>query len=88
MTEFVKIIVTALAILFVHATTWEGMINAWLPRLAGRLPLFIRKPLYLCPICMTSIWGITLWFNPIVEITYLFAIGGVMVLLTQILPEQ
>ncbi len=86
--ELQKIVIVALAIVFVHATTWEGMINAWLPRVFSGKPLWMRKPLYMCTICMTSIWGTALWFNPIVEITYLFAVGGIMVLLSNFLPDD
>lgn len=83
-----QVLLAALAIVFIHSTTWDGMINAWLRRLLYRAPIWIRKPLYLCPICMTSFWGTLLWLQPFDFITYLFAVGGILTLISPLIPEE
>lgn len=41
----------------------EGMLLGWLGDFFHKtLPVFIQKPLYDCPPCMSSIWGTTIWF--------------------------
>ena len=51
-------ILIAFAVLFLNATTWEGQIFEdvanWLDT---KLPEWISKPLYGCPICMSFWWG-------------------------------
>jgi len=74
------------AVLFIHATTWEGQIwedvGNWLDR---KLPEWISKPLYGCPICM-SFWygGIILflfgWQFNVMFVLTVFAAGGVSVI--------
>jgi hypothetical protein len=44
-------------IIFINATTWKGMIFNKLTKKLKNLPVFIRKPLIECPICMTPWWG-------------------------------
>lgn len=83
-----QVLLTALAIVFIHSTTWDGMINAWMRKELYRAPIWIRKPLYLCPICMTSFWGTALWFQPFDFITYLFAVGGILTLISPLIPEE
>lgn len=36
----------------------DGMALHSLARLWMRLPAFVQKPLWMCPICMVSAWGI------------------------------
>ena len=51
-------ILIAFAVLFLNATTWEGQIFEdvanWLDT---KLPEWISKPLYGCPICMSFWYG-------------------------------
>ena len=51
-------VLIAFAVLFLNATTWEGMIFEdvanWLDT---KLPEWISKPLYGCPICMAVWYG-------------------------------
>ena len=51
------IIINSLMIAGIHVLLWPGMIFAWMRKYLKHLPLFIRKPLFECMICMASIWG-------------------------------
>lgn len=70
-------------VLFIHATTWEGMINGWVSNLCDNWPEWIKKPLYDCPICMCPWWGsLILYFmgshiGVLEWILTVFAAGGV-----------
>lgn len=75
---FIKAISVALMILFIHASTWPGMIMSWVRKALYSLPLWLKKPLYQCPICMTSIWGVVLWFMDVAFIQYLLVVGGII----------
>ncbi len=75
-------ILIAFACLFINSTTWEGMIFEdvanWLDT---KLPEWISKPLYGCPICMSF------WYGSVFYIIYkgveiemlliVFAAGGI-----------
>jgi hypothetical protein len=79
------------AVLFIHATTWEGQIwedvGNWLDR---KLPEWLSKPLYGCPICMSFWWGFVIvcllqgfkvaYYNGIENSIIVFAAGGVSVI--------
>src|SRR5688572_7238366 len=52
--------IIAMIVLFLHATTWEGMIFDGIKNF--NIPGWIRKPLYSCPICMTPWWGTLLYW--------------------------
>jgi hypothetical protein len=56
-------ILIAFAVLFIHTTTTEGHIFEdvanWLDT---KLPDWIIKPLYGCPICMSPHWGLGILF--------------------------
>ena len=47
----------SLLIAGVHVLFWPGMILSSLTKYLIRLPLLVRKPLFECLICMSSIWG-------------------------------
>ena len=47
----------AFIIQFLHACTWEGMIFRGIAERLWTLPIWIKKPLFGCPICMTPWWG-------------------------------
>lgn len=57
----------AFIILFLHATTWEGMIFENLYEKTYKWPTWLKKVLFDCPICMAPwvgslllvIWGIS-----------------------------
>jgi hypothetical protein len=59
------IIISSLAIIGLHVAMWDGMILN-IVRQALELATFrapwLRKPLYACPPCMTSIYGSIIWF--------------------------
>lgn len=55
-------ILIAFAVLFLNATTWEGMIfEDWANKSDENIPEWLSKPLYGCPICM-SFWYGTLFY--------------------------
>jgi hypothetical protein len=75
-------VLIAFAVLFIHTTTNEGHIFEdvanWLDT---KLPEWIIKPLYGCPICMSPHWGLLLYvmyvyFN-LEIVVMLFAAGGI-----------
>ena len=79
-----EIITTSFAIAAIHyMIAWEGMVLFPLKKYLERLPVIIRKPLYECLFCMSSIWGITILYFihklpiDLHFIYYLFAIAGV-----------
>jgi hypothetical protein len=37
---------------------WDGMVLNWTKQYLERLPVLIRKPLFECLICMSSLWSI------------------------------
>lgn len=83
-----QIITTSLAIAAIHyMIAWEGMFLFPLKKHLLRLPLLIRKPLFECLFCMSSIWGTAslffvfkLQFNEYF-IFNLFAIAGMNLLI-------
>ena len=82
------ILITSLAIAALHyMIVWEGMILYPLKKHLQKLPLLIRKPLFECLFCMSSIWGTAslffvfkLQFNEYF-IFNLFAIAGMNLLI-------
>jgi hypothetical protein len=49
----------SLAGIGIHASTWRGMIfHRPSQYLKGKLPKWIHKPLFSCPICMSSVWSV------------------------------
>lgn len=51
----------SLITLFIHATTWDGLINDWVKKIIDP-DAFWAKPLYGCPICMTPYYGTIIYF--------------------------
>jgi hypothetical protein len=71
-----------------------GMIFAGLRPLLEKIPYtFIRKPLFECIICMTSIWGTAAWFffwkMPLSTdlILYLLITVGIMTVISYYIGE-
>ena len=48
-----------------HVAQEDGMVLHFLTKLWGKLPTFLHKPLFTCPICMVSAWGMpaALWMG-------------------------
>lgn len=73
-------LITSLSIIMIHASTKEGMIASFVPRLLNVLPWWIKKPLFECPVCMCSIWGtLAFLFFPFLPIHYplfILSVGG------------
>lgn len=82
------VIITSLAVAALHyMIIWEGMFLYALKKYLQRLPRLIRKPLFECLFCMSSIWGTAslffvfkLQFNEYF-IFNLFAIAGMNLLI-------
>lgn len=51
----------SMSVLFIHATTWDGMIMDWIKKIFNP-DWYICKPLYTCPICMTPWWGSLIYY--------------------------
>ena len=80
------IVKAALAIVFIWSTMKQGMINGWVVRLLWNAPVWIKKPLFGCLTCMTSVWGSALFFvfskeySILAFVGFLLPLGGVMYL--------
>lgn len=90
-----RILIIALTVLFIHITTWKGMINEWFLNLSRPWPEWIRKPLLSCPICMTPWWGALLFLIGAVQfvsildsIIVLFAAGGLNAVLIYVISSD
>lgn len=93
MIEFAVII--AFAVIFLHALTWPGMILQKVPVWCWDLPVWIKKPLYSCPICMTPWWGSLIlvviclcvgsWFSLLAWLLIITTAGGINVVLSSII---
>ncbi|MBK7885140.1 MAG: hypothetical protein IPJ81_16145 [Chitinophagaceae bacterium] len=92
-------LIIALVVLFIHVTTWEGMINEWVGRVFWDAPSWLKKPLFDCPICMAPWWGALIiiigeWFGAwpcygfFKEIIMLFAAGGINTVLIYIISSD
>jgi hypothetical protein len=58
-------VLIAFAVLFINSTTWEGMIFEDVANyLDTKLPEWLSKPLYACPICMSF------WYGSIMYLIY------------------
>lgn len=71
-----------------HITTKEGEINHWVDKLLWSLPEWIKKPLYDCPTCMSSVhstyiyWTYHYWIGEInyqtalIYVVYVFGLAA------------
>lgn len=91
--------IIALTILFLHACTREGMIFSFIPEFFWNAPVWIKKPLYDCPVCMAPWWGsvIIFFYYPVLfgdwpdGFTWLILIavsGGINVVLASLITEE
>lgn len=90
------ILITSLKILGIHVSCWQGMIlgadKGWMKIFNVRaqlhfLPEWIKKPLYMCVICMASVWGTFFWLMDgryicIDTLWFILAIAGINSLLS------
>jgi|LakMenEpi03Aug12_release.lakeMendotaPanAssembly.Ray.scaffolds.fasta_scaffold27346_10 hypothetical protein len=86
MSLYHALVLNSLVIIGVHLLTRVGMLLY--PFVNDDWHEYIRKPLYDCPPCMASVWGIAGWFYfaPDVNIIiYLLALCGLNGLLSAII---
>lgn len=88
-----KALIIALGVFFLHATTWEGMLNEWVNRAAFRFPAWLKKILYDCPVCMAPWYGAALMLSGVLRVDsltegalILAAAGGVNAVLIFFIP--
>jgi hypothetical protein len=78
--HLIYIVLMALVATGAHIVQEDGMILHPLAKLLGQLPAFLHKPLFTCPVCMVSVWGIpaALYFgaHPDYIVPYLLASAG------------
>lgn len=69
----------SLIVLFIHATTWEGMIFEKIKDYIKPKGI-LYKPIYGCPICMTPWWGTLLYliffYNCLSITAWLWMVGA------------
>lgn len=65
-----------------HVAQEDGMVLHFLTKLWAKLPTVLHKPLFTCPICMVSAWGIpaALWMgaNPWMLPVYVLGAAGIV----------
>lgn len=90
---FEKIFIVTLIVWGVHVLFWDSMILGFISRwLMYRIPVFIIKPLYACPVCMTPYYGtivyIIMWKFDVADwgLT-LFASMGLSGIIVSFIPE-
>jgi hypothetical protein len=90
------IIYTALSIVFIHSLFWDGMLLSWVRiNYLKSLPLFFRKPLFECPVCMTSIYGtvaygaahFVLGYGLDGLLPFLFSVGGLLLIVSPLISK-
>ena len=84
------IFLNSLIIVAIHALFWPGMLFVGFRKYLDRLPGFMRKPLFDCMICMSSVWG-TFFFlcvNKVLSIgliPHVLAVCGLNVILDSVI---
>lgn len=89
----------AMIILFIHSCTQEGMILHFIDRWFENAPLWIRKPLFSCPVCMVPYWGsLIIWlgdyfdfwvvYSPVTWIYVLLIAGGINAIVLKLSKEK
>lgn len=68
-------VIMALVAYGAHIAMEDGMILHPLAKLFARAPLWLHKPLFACPPCMCSAWGVPVWFvitpEPLASLAFL-----------------
>lgn len=90
---FTQCIYACLVIWFIHATTWDGMIFGFVRKKLYFLPRWIKKPLYMCVICMSPWYAFGCWFlfgNTMdFQIIYFCLItGGINTIVSLLMPDH
>jgi hypothetical protein len=99
MTTLVLIAITiSLLTVGIYATTWKGMIfHKPAKYIKNRLPEWVCKPLFSCPVCMASVWslvffavfGLPEW--PFIPVVILMVAGlntVIVSLIINIIPDK
>jgi hypothetical protein len=96
MIEFAFLI--SLMVIFLHVCTWEGMLLQRVPVWFWNAPVWIKKPLYDCPVCMSPWWGSLIiavfglltgyWPHWWVWICEVFVAGGISALFSSLLNRE
>ena len=61
-----------------NIATEPGMVLNWVEKLLEKSPLWLQKPIYLCPMCMASVHS--LWLFPSLNISWWLYPGYVLAL--------
>lgn len=90
---FTQCIYAALVIWFIHATTWEGMIFGFVRKKLYHFPVWIKKPLYLCVICMSPWYAVGCWFlfGNVISLDILYfalIVGGINTIASLLIPDH
>lgn len=87
----IQLLLSALAILSLHAVCWDGNAFDRVNRWTWRWPSWLKKPLFDCLFCMSSIWSVptyVLFYDSWSTVGYLrhvFPLAGILFLLDFIL---
>lgn len=57
-----KIVITSLSVIAIWATMLYGMIFGFIGDLGQKLPVWLQKPIYDCPICMCFWYGSAIYW--------------------------
>jgi hypothetical protein len=91
-------VIISLATTGIHVTAWRGMIFYKPARyLKNKLPKWIHKPLFSCPICMSSAWSLAFFgvfgfpdwvFIPVVVLMVAGLNTVIVSLIANIIPDE
>src|SRR5690242_7557171 len=85
------ILLTSLKIIFIYGAMQEGEILFWLRQLLERFvalfpakyQFYLRKPLFDCMFCMSSVWGLIFLFLPMpLFVEIILSVAGLNYLLS------
>ena len=71
--ELMVVVLTSLKVVFAYGALQQDEVLFWLRKLLERfvalfpvkVQFYLRKPLFACMFCMSSVWGITFVFLPL-----------------------
>ena len=74
----IHIITISLSVIGAYVAMKDGMILQFIPRILRNAPWWVKKPVFDCPVCMASVWGITFsLFLPILTIQLLLMVPAI-----------
>lgn len=90
---FTHCLYAVLIILFVNATTQDGMIFGFVRKGLYFLPVWIKKPLYDCLVCMSPWYAFAIWFllggrMEFELVHFVLIVGGLNALLVIIIGDD